>query len=148
MFVQIADDCYLPEAVAQDERIQRLAILTSLINGLTNDPISVSKQDTGNPLLNAVLMHKHREGCSEAEAIAAVARWHNKCVGEFVQMARKAARSFGAFDHHVERYARGLQNGVRGILEWGLHAKRYILPTSCEVRIVSQLGPDAPDLSS
>jgi hypothetical protein len=45
-----ADDGYLPEAVAQDERIQRLAILTSLINGLTNDATSVSKEDTGPPL--------------------------------------------------------------------------------------------------
>jgi hypothetical protein len=146
MFVQIVDECYLPKAVAQDERIQRLATQASLIFGLMNDALSAVKEDTGQPDLNAVLIHKHREGCSDAEALAAVARWHNERVGKLVQTSREAAQSFGAFNQNVESYARGIQNCLRGIIEWGFHSRRYTLPTSCQIRIVSELGPDAPTL--
>ena len=146
MFVQIANECYLPEAIAEDERVQRLGTLASLLFGLMNDVISLSNDDAGGPVLNAVLMHMHREGCNEAEAIAAVARWHNERIGELVQTSREVARSFGAFDTHVERYAHGVQNVLRGSVEWMLRTRRYTLPTSCWVRIVSEFGADAPAL--
>jgi hypothetical protein len=97
LFVQFADECYLPEPI-----------------------MSISKDEASRPVLNAILMHMHRERRSEAEAIAAVARWHNQLIGEFMQTAREAVRSFGALDERVERYARGVQNRLRGSIEWML----------------------------
>jgi hypothetical protein len=140
LFVEIAEGCYLPEALTTDPRVQRLAVSAALIFGLMNDVFSVSKEETGRPVLNTVLMHMHRERCSQAEAIAAIAVWHNDLVVEHMQVARAAAGSFGAFDRHFERFVRGLQNFTRGLVEWMLNSRRYTLPTSCEVRIVSELG--------
>jgi len=140
LFVEIAEECYLPEAVTADPRVQRLAVATTLIFGLINDVFSVSKEETGRPVLNTVLMHMHHERCSQAEAIAAIAGWHNALVVEHMQVARAAAGSFGAFDRHFERFVRGIQNLNRGLVEWMLCSRRYTLPTSCEVRIVSELG--------
>ena len=142
LFVQIADNCYLPEAVVQDPRVERLSTLGSLIFGLSNDIFSVSTEDTGQPVLNAVLIHKYRERCDQAEAIAAVARWHNERVAEFVRAARTAAQGAGASGHDVETYARGIQNTLRGSVEWMLRVNRYTMPPSCQLRIVSELGAD------
>jgi hypothetical protein len=142
LFVQIADNCYLPEAVVQDPRVERLSTLGSLIFGLINDIVSVSTDDTGQPVMNAVLIHKYRERCDQAEAIAAVARWHNECVAELVRAARTAAEGAGASGHDVETYARGIQNTLRGAVEWMLRVNRYTVPASCQLRIVSKLGED------
>ena len=142
LFVQIADGCYLPETIDEDERVQRLGSLMTLLYSLINDVMSISKDEAGRPVLNAVLMHMHRERCSE-EAIAAVARWHNQSIREFMQTAREAVRSFGALNDNVELYARGVQNVLRGSIEWMLRVRRYTLPTSCQVRIGSKLGANA-----
>jgi len=61
--------------------------------------------------------HKYRERCDPAEAIAAVARWHNERVAELVRAARTAAQGAGASGHDVETYARGIQNTLRGAVE-------------------------------
>jgi hypothetical protein len=118
--VQLADECYLPEPIDKDTRVQRLGSLMTLLFSLLNDVMSISKDEASRPVLNAILMHMHRERRSEAEAIAAVARWHNQLIGEFMQTAREAVRSFGALDERVERYARGVQNRLRGSIEWML----------------------------
>jgi len=144
MFVQIADECYLPETINEDTRVQRLGSLMTLLFSLLNDVMSISKDEAGQPVLNAVLMHMHRKRCSEAEAIAAVARWHNQRIGEFMQTAREAVQRFGVLNDHVERYARGVQNLLQGSIEWMLRVRRYTLPTSCQVRIGSKLEAHAP----
>lgn len=135
-FMEITDRCYLPRVAASDERIRRLRNIAALIFGLFNDVLSMTKENTGKPAFNAVLIKQHETSCSLANAVAEITDWHNQLVEEFEHLSEEIARSYDENYSEIHGYINGTHNLIVGFAEWGLRAKRYASRNTEQIQIV------------
>jgi 5-epi-alpha-selinene synthase len=99
-----------------------------------NDLVSLEKEMRVGDVHNLVVVLQHHHQISLQQAIHMAIEQHNAEMKAYLELEPQVP-SFGPdIDPQVQLYLRGLRHWMRGNLDWGLTAKRYMFKTARETK--------------
>jgi Terpene synthase family 2, C-terminal metal binding len=126
--MELTHGVFLTEAEFASETTARLRRLGSDLSAFVNDIQSVEKEEALGEVCNSVIVVQHEQGLDRAGAYDAVARLHNRQLGELLDLeARLTAQAPGTA---LALYARSIRQFVHGHYGWILSSKRYVAMTN------------------
>jgi hypothetical protein len=124
--VEMVEDAYLPDAIYQNEIIQKLVYEARIIICWANDLFSLQKEIKSGDMCSLVFALMHEQNMRLEEAIQETARRHDEEVKQFMILEQQLPSFDRELDVKIRRYVHGLRNFVRGNVDWSiLDTARY-----------------------
>lgn len=114
----------LPDDILSSEQHTACCTAAADVSCAINDLLSLGKELAAGETHNLVLVLQREHGCSIAEAAMQTRAWIDTRLNDYFA-ARAAFTSRYADVAGVDQYAQGLENLMRGSLDWSLESGRY-----------------------
>ncbi|MFI7344038.1 hypothetical protein ACIBUY_39615 [Streptomyces sp. NPDC050085] len=126
---ELADDAVLPQSMRHLPMVRQLRVTAGDVACAVNDLLSLGKEIKAGECHNQVLIVRREEECTLQEAIERTENWAAGRLRDYLNL-----RGALVSDSHVrqralvDRYATGMENLMRGSLDWSIGTSRYLQP--------------------
>jgi len=130
--IEVTEEIVLPATVHDHPHTRQMGRLANNVTSWCNDIVSANKEREQGDVHNLVIVLQHHHRMSLADTVAAAIRMHNAAVAAYLELEARLPSFGGPVDAALQRYVRGLRSWMRGNMDWGLTARRYVSRTSPE----------------